>query len=492
MTSTFTQAALFMSRWFELSLVVKATILVGLGLIVALLTKRSRASLRHLIFVATFASVSILPFIQFIKPAVRIKIFSPSVSTQPLDGALPSELFGLPTADARVPPTYKVGHNSVTSSWLWLRVIDLIWFAGIIAFVVPLAIDARRVSQFRRVGLPWLEQRERIRITAKQLGIKRPVEILLHERIVAPFTCGVRRPVLLLPTDARDWSSADLQRSFIHELEHIRRNDWATQWAARIICAFYWFNPLIWIVWRNLCLEAERACDDAAIEKAEAADRAEYATQLVTLARRMSAASSRPVLGLANRSDLSQRVSSLLERTQRRGPVALRAIASCLIVTVFFTLALASLQLVAQPSVPPSPQSMGGLPLFPGAQPSPEAHRGSLDLERVAVRQAQAAKYESDAAVPDITAFYRQSLQRLGSVYECADGRNVRASVHLDSESLADPRVCRATDLGQGETELKVGAGDDLWLVTFRPVTSGSEFTLVHIRKEESAQSSGK
>src|ERR1700743_1265654 len=98
MTSMLAQVALFMSRWFELSLVVKATVLVGLGLFVALVTKRSRASLRHLIFLATFASVGLLPFVQCIKPAVRIKVSSQSVS-QPSDRALSPKLLSLPNAD---------------------------------------------------------------------------------------------------------------------------------------------------------------------------------------------------------------------------------------------------------------------------------------------------------------------------------------------------------------------------------------------------------
>ena len=44
----------------------------------------------------------------------------------------------------------------------------------------------------------------------------------------------------------------------------------------------YWFHPLVWMAWRRLRLEAEKACDDAVLR--EAGPEA-YADQLVTLAR---------------------------------------------------------------------------------------------------------------------------------------------------------------------------------------------------------------
>jgi ankyrin repeat protein len=65
-----------------------------------------------------------------------------------------------------------------------------------------------------------------------------------------------------------------------------------------------------------MSLEAERACDDAVVAREEST---EYAEQLVALAARLNAADAQPTLGMANRSDLSARVSALLDAGQRRG-----------------------------------------------------------------------------------------------------------------------------------------------------------------------------
>jgi hypothetical protein len=146
--------------------------------------------------------------------------------------------------------------------------------------------------------------------------------------------------------DARDWCESDLRRAFVHELQHVRRGDWPMQLAARAICAGYWFHPLVWIAWRRLCLESERACDDAVINRAEQAD---YAEQLVTLAERLARGQAQTVLSMANRSDLSVRIRAVLDRTQLRGRAGASLVAATVAAASVFVLALAPVRVEAVP-----------------------------------------------------------------------------------------------------------------------------------------------
>jgi hypothetical protein len=228
--------------------------------------------------------------------------------------------------------------------------IRFVWIAGAILLLVPLAADLASLRRFRRNGLPWPELRLDMQVLAAERGVRHPVELLLHEDIPAPLTCGFWHPAILLPCDAREWCQAELRCALIHELEHVRRGDWAVQLMARAICSFYWFHPLVWIAWRRLCLEAERACDDAVIQNQE---RTDYAEQLVSLARRMSKAQTHAVLGMANRSDLSTRVSAVLDSRQRRGRAGGLVVASAVIGAALVVLAIAPVEAVAQSSGTP-------------------------------------------------------------------------------------------------------------------------------------------
>jgi hypothetical protein len=181
---------------------------------------------------------------------------------------------------------------------------------------------------------------------AASRGITRAVELVEHEAVPGPMTFGVTRPVIVLPLDARDWSAAELKRALLHELEHIQRGDWIMQITARVVAALYWFHPLVWTAWRRLGLEAERSCDDAVVISEE---RTDYAEQLVTLAQRMSATPVRPLLGMANRSDLSTRVTAVLDDRLRRGRAGVALVAGTVVASAIVVATVAPVRAVAKP-----------------------------------------------------------------------------------------------------------------------------------------------
>jgi hypothetical protein len=117
------------------------------------------------------------------------------------------------------------------------------------------------------------------------------------------------------------------------------------QIVARTVSAFYWFHPLVWTAWRRLCLEAERSCDDAVVLSEE---RTDYAEQLVTLAQRMSATPAQPMLGMANRSDLSTRVTAVLDDRLKRGRASFAFAAGTVAAAALVVLTIAPVKAIAQ------------------------------------------------------------------------------------------------------------------------------------------------
>ncbi|MGH9871918.1 MAG: M56 family metallopeptidase [Pyrinomonadaceae bacterium] len=344
MRATIAEAALTLSRWVELSIVGKATVMMLLGLIAARLAGHARASLRHLLLAATFATLLALPLVVVTAPGLTIGISVAQVSdlVDASSAIRPPDTLVRSASGSPGPRTIDSGHWSMPS---WSALIRSVWIAGAVLMIISLMVDLWRVRRLRRNGLPWTQVRELTQTLATGCGLRRPVEVLLHEDIRAPLTCGVWHPLIVLPSDASEWAEADLRRALVHELEHARRGDWATQLAARAVCACYWFHPLVWVAWRRLCLEAERACDDAVVLNAE---HTAYAEQLVLLSRRLSSVRAQPILGMANRSDLSRRVSALLDSSQRRGRAGLLVAASAIIVAGSVLMTIAPLRAVAR------------------------------------------------------------------------------------------------------------------------------------------------
>jgi bla regulator protein BlaR1 len=324
---------LAVSDSIELSIIAKATVVLGLALVAVRSARDARASVRHVVLASAFGVLVVLPAVVRLLPpvAVWVPVTAPNDPIAPrllvADGATtthPPPVLDVRLAPARLSPDRMSG---------WLRSA---WFAVAALFLVPVPVVLWRLHLLRRTGLPWLKGEQLVRTLAAQAGVRRSIDILRHERIAAPVTSGWTRPAIILPIDADRWSDADVRRAIVHELEHVCRDDWPVQLAARVVCAVYWFHPLVWIAWRHLCLESERACDDAVLRSAEGT---EYAEQLVTLASRLSRGAMRPMLSMANRSDLSTRISAVLDTRQRRGPAG--------VVNASVTIAIAGLVVCA-------------------------------------------------------------------------------------------------------------------------------------------------
>ena len=323
----------------EISILAKATAVAALGLIATRLAARTRASIRHLVLALTFGSLIALPAFMLAAPGVTVDVpvartvaIAPLLSDVEPHTAAPVARSASSTAAA--PATRQVN---------WPLVIRAAWLAGVVLFSIPLLVLAWRLRHVHRTGIPSPELTTLAQSIAGDAGIARALHVIQHEEMQAPITFGIFRPLIVMPMDARSWSPADVHRAIVHEIEHVRRGDWVVLVIARAVAAVYWFHPLVWMAWRQLGLEAERACDDAVLIKSESAD---YAEQLVSLAYRLSAANATPILGMANRSDLSKRVSSLLDQSQRRGRAGLVTVASAVAAAALVVIAVAPLRAV--------------------------------------------------------------------------------------------------------------------------------------------------
>lgn len=369
MTSTLADAALFVSTAAGLSMLLKATVVLTLGLSAAWLARRQPASLRHLLLVATFATLLALPWLTLLGPALSIEV--PIATRKEARTERPTG----PSRPITTPASVATNDAVAPTPWSapsWSMLILGLWAGGAALLMVSLTADLWRVRRIVRNALPWIELGPKISALAAAGGIRRVPDVLLHEDAVTPFVCQVWRPAIVLPATARAWVEADLERALVHELEHVRRVDWAVQIASRAVCACYWCHPLAWVAWRRLCLEAERACDDAVAQRTE---RTEYAAQLVALATRMSNRQA-PVLGMAHRSDLASRVASLLDATQRRGRTGALAGAATICSAAVIAAALAPVRAVAV-SIPDDAVVEGAVSTESQARVSPSGGRSS-------------------------------------------------------------------------------------------------------------------
>jgi bla regulator protein blaR1 len=332
------------------SIVAKVTVTTALGLITAWLTRRNRAAVRHVLLAAAFGVLLMLPVASVLAPPIHVAV-PIAVEIQAAVPTLVDSATGVPPVtpgDAGVHVKPSTPHSSALSP------SDLLlagWIVGMALFLLPVMIGLGQIRSLRRSGLPWRRGQSAVETIAVDAGIHRRVEVLLHEALPGPMTCGVLHPAIVLPRDAENWNEEYLTRAIVHEVEHVRRGDSVSHCLARVACAVYWFHPLVWIAWRKLALEAERSCDDAVLR---CSDGTAYADQLVGLAKRLSLVQRSPLLAMANRADLAKRVGAVLDSRQRRGRAGTFALALACVVAVGLVIGMSPL-IVAAPQGQPGP-----------------------------------------------------------------------------------------------------------------------------------------
>ncbi len=313
--SVLADVALAISASIAVAIVCKATVLLALALASTRLARRARASLRHVLLASVFGALLALPVAAVFAPPLTIGIARPEPIVAMSRPSVGSD--DTPASDiTQVGPLAPVNARGSRPLRVTQTLLAAVWASGATLVLLSFVAGSWQLQRARRGSVAWVEGEAMVNHLAAAAGIHRPVEALLHHTLPAPMTWGFAHPAVVLPADIHTWTDRDVRHAVIHELEHVRRGDWLVQVVAGTVCAVYWFHPFVWTMWRQLRLEADRACDDAVLA---GADRTVYAQQLVTLARRLSGHGARPILEMARRTDLSKRVAAVLDGAQPRG-----------------------------------------------------------------------------------------------------------------------------------------------------------------------------
>ena len=134
----------------------------------------------------------------------------------------------------------------------------------------------------------------------------------------------------------------------MHELAHIQRMDWPAQILARLACAMYWFNPLVWFACRNMRMECEQSCDNAVLQAGHTGT--EYAGHLLDIVKAMCVKrhTAMVTIPMARVSTVEGRIRAILDGTRQRWSLTRWAAIGVAIITVCVLIPFAALQATAR------------------------------------------------------------------------------------------------------------------------------------------------
>jgi hypothetical protein len=99
------------------------------------------------------------------------------------------------------------------------------------------------------------------------LGITKKVRVFISTKSQTAETSGFLKPLILLPVSLLTRLSAtQIEAILVHELYHIRRNDYLINIIATSFRSLFFFNPFAQLFYKALERERELACDDGVLE----------------------------------------------------------------------------------------------------------------------------------------------------------------------------------------------------------------------------------
>jgi beta-lactamase regulating signal transducer with metallopeptidase domain len=385
---------------------VKATVLVGVAILLLWMLRRRSASLRHAVLLAAVAGTLAVPILGAMLPTLQSPRLSNSViASRPELRRLTDNATRLVMARA-YPEENSLPHSNLRSSIERREAAILaLWLAGTTFMLLRIVYDV--------VAAHGLRSRARLRGR-----LRSGVPLLDSDEITAPVVVGIFRPAIMLPAGA-----SALRPMIQHELAHIERHDCLTQLLVRMACACYWFNPLVWYAAQRIALEREGACDDRAL--AAGADPIEYSEILIDAARVSAHGSLRlhaaPLMHVPH---LEKRIVRILDASTRRGGLSAAQIVGVALGAAAIVTPLAALGVHDGPSAVDradaylDPQTER----VPGSRldvPSLELHANAPDAAFINQLQVAASRESSGEhdLVPD-RARWALSLVHDGSVIE--------------------------------------------------------------------------
>jgi beta-lactamase regulating signal transducer with metallopeptidase domain len=233
--------------------------------------------------------------------------------------------------------------------YAWLAVVYLL----ILVVKIPkLFISYFSVQSLRSEGVSRAPGHLKIFLldACAALGIRRKVEIWISNRAVSPLTFGFLKPVILLPVAAlNNLSTQQVEAILLHEISHIRRNDYLVHLISRIVSTLMFFNPFIQALDRSQGMEREKSADDWVIRFDY--NRAMYASALYALAKasgKVSASLAIPASG--NKMELLNRIEWMMGKKERIRPGKIRVLTYTLTIIMSFLLMTLSVSHTPSPA----------------------------------------------------------------------------------------------------------------------------------------------
>ena len=208
----------------------------------------------------------------------------------------------------------------------------IIWSVGFLLCVAFFAVSYVRCHREFQTSLPVKNE-----FTVRWLRchrLRRKIQIRQSDRINAPLTYGILKPVILMPKKT-DWENRQqLEYVLLHEFTHICRFDMITKLIAALALCIHWFNPFVWAMYILFNRDIELSCDESVVRRFGENTKSFYARTLITMEEKKSGLT--PLYNSFSRNAIEERITAIMKTKRITIGILVASILVIVVIVVLF------------------------------------------------------------------------------------------------------------------------------------------------------------
>lgn len=172
---------------------------------------------------------------------------------------------------------------------LQIHLIELaiiVWFTfttlSLLVFVLQYRKYVKNISKYN------IKQDEKIKKAWGKIqsegACKKTIEIFYNNQIFSPIGIGILRKKILLPIHS--YTQKELYYILKHECTHFSNNDLFLKFIIQIYCCVFWWNPVVYLLKKDLEQILEIKCDLTMCKKMSKKEKVDYLTIILAQLKR--------------------------------------------------------------------------------------------------------------------------------------------------------------------------------------------------------------
>ena len=314
-----------------------SVVIIFLLLVKPLITKKYTAKCRYylwtIVIIGLLIPINLNTSLSIIHlPATQNIILRKNISNNEIKSTNINDIATIEKLDSNVLKSKNQKEISV------LEIASLIWILG---FAIYLSINIFKHLIFINTIKRWTyDDRETLlkqclEQTKKELNIKSKIELKTCKIIQTPMLVGIINSKLLMPMNS--FSEDEIIFILKHELTHFKRKDLLYKLIILMTNAVHWFNPMIYVMNKEISYECEESCDEAIMKSESISRRKLYGEMILkTMLENIKQKSALSTCFYGGKKEMIKRLKNIIDiKIKKNGVVVVCLIAIIMISSTF-------------------------------------------------------------------------------------------------------------------------------------------------------------